>query len=112
MVVFRTPCQMMGVVLIRCPERVLDTLLTGFTSLLATMESATDLEQVSPAAQTCGRLPDIGPDSGSKGAGLPELSVSTLIRAANGERNGRNTSTISDDRHTPIQTGSPDAQEA
>ena len=64
---------------------MLDTLLTGFTSLLATMESVTDLEQVRPAAQTCGRLPDIGPDSGGEGAGLPELSVGTLIRAANGE---------------------------
>ena len=64
-----------------------DTLLTGFTSLLATMESATDLEQVRPAAQTCGRLPDIGsPGSGCDGAGMPESPVAKLTQAASGER--------------------------
>lgn len=77
------------------------------------MESVTDPERVSPAAQTCGYLPDSGiPDSGSHGAGIPESPVAKLIQAANGERGDRMATTISDDRHTPIQTGSPDAQEA
>ena len=67
-------------------DRVLDTLLTGFTSLLATMESATDLEPARPAAQTCGCLRDIGsPDSGCDGAGIPESPVAKLIQAANEE---------------------------
>ena len=83
-------------------DRVLDTLLTGLTSLLATMESATDLEQVRPGAQTCGYLPDIGsPDSGCDCAGIPEPPFAKFIQAANGERGDHMTSTISDDRHTP-----------
>ena len=65
-------------------DRVLDTLLTGFTSLLATMESATDLEQVRPAAQTCRCLLETGsPDCGCDGAGIPESPVAKLTKAAN-----------------------------
>ena len=46
-------------------DRVLDTLCKGFRGLLGAMGSATESSGVQAAAQTCGRMPDIGSAVGS-----------------------------------------------